>query len=61
MQIVSQNQPGEPYHGQMTSEAEVLHANIHQVSQSDTVSVELEVAAAEEGLAIDAGAGVAVG
>jgi hypothetical protein len=45
----------------MASGAEVLHANMHQVSQSDAVSVELEVATAEEGLAIDTGTGVAFG
>jgi hypothetical protein len=61
MQMGGRNQPGEPYHGQMASGAEVLHANMHQASQSDTVRVELEVAAAEEGLAMDSGAGAAVG
>ena len=61
MQIVGQNQPGEPYHGQMASGAEELHANIHQASQSDTVRVELEVAAAEEELVTDSGTGVVVG
>lgn len=45
----------------MASGAEVLHANMHQASESDTVRVELEVATAEEGLATDSATGVAVG
>jgi hypothetical protein len=61
MQRLGQDQQGEPHHGQMASGAEVLHENMHQVSWSDTVRVELDVAAAEEGLATDSGTGAAVG